>query len=240
MRTLIDSSRAKTTAEKTPTPDKVAAIRRAARLRELESWQRWEAARDECVAHLSTDLGRRYSQDRVTLDKFAIYHDDQRKAVSRVNDVFSSDVEWLMGGAGVVLYGVVGTGKDHLMASIMYHFAELTVPTRWVSGQEIYGRFRDAMDTGERESRLLAEWSKPAILGISDPIPPVGKPSDFNLTQLGRLIDRRYRELRPTLVTLNATSEKDADAKLSAPVFDRLRHRAVMIRCFWPSFRERQ
>jgi hypothetical protein len=77
-------------------------------------------------------------------------------------------------------------------------------------------------------------------LAISDPIPPVGEPTAWNLGQLYRLLDRRYRDLKQTWVTLNALSIEDADAKLSAPMFDRLREDAELFACFWPSFRERR
>jgi hypothetical protein len=110
---------------------------------------------------------------------------------------------------------------------------------RWIGGQELFGRIRDGMDTKEPEERLLAEWDKPKVIGISDPIPPAGSPSEWNVMQLYRLLDRRYRARKCTWISVNAISTDDADAKLSAPVFDRIRDGAVLVPCFWPSFRER-
>jgi hypothetical protein len=56
---------------------------------------------------------------------------------------------------------------------------------------------------------------------------------------LYRVLDRRYREVKPTWVTINAEDADDAKAKLGAPIFDRLKDNAELVPCFWPSFRER-
>jgi hypothetical protein len=64
-------------------------------------------------------------------------------------------------------------------------------------------------------------------------------PTDWSTSQLFRLFDNRYRNLKSTWATINALSIEDADEKLSAPVFDRLRDNAELFPCFWPSFRER-
>jgi hypothetical protein len=46
--------------------------------------------------------------------------------------------------------------------------------------------------------------------------------------------------MKSTWVSLNANSPEEADAMLSAAVFDRLREGAELFGCFWPSFRERK
>lgn len=216
-----------------------AAIREAARLHIPATKGDYETVCKACLNALAADLGERYSRERTLLSRFDIYHPAQKESVEKVSRFITSAASNLAGGRGLVLYGAVGTGKDHLLAAAMYHLASAGVPVRWVNGQEIFGRFRDSMDSGVREDSLLKEWATPTVLGISDPIPPGGKPSDYNLMQLYRLLDRRYRMMRPTWISLNALSVEDADEKLSAPVFDRVRDGAEIVRCFWPSYRER-
>ena len=75
---------------------------------------------------------------------------------------------------------------------------------------------------------------------MDGPIPAKRELSPFNLEWLYRLIDRRYRSKKSTWVTLNVTTEEEADEKLTAPVFDRLRDGAHLFRCFWPSHREQK
>jgi DNA replication protein DnaC len=148
--------------------------------------------------------------------------------------------ELISAGQGVIFYGSVGTGKDHLMAALLYEAARQEVVCRWVNGQEVFGMFRDSIRAHGREDDLLRQLTEPKVLAISDPIPPAGTPTAWNLQLLYRLVDRRYRKLGSTWASPSAASIEDADAKLSAPVFDRLRERAVMPRCFWPSYRERR
>ncbi len=191
------------------------------------------------VRMLTDDLGERYNRERTSIDKYIVYHRDQAEAVAKVKAFMAEGAKNLAEGRGIILYGLVGTGKDHLLAAAMHHAAGAGVAVRWASGQEIFGRIRDSMDDGTREGTLLKQWAAPAILGISDPIPPSGKVSEWNTMQLYRLLDRRYRCLRPTWVSVNALSVEDAYEKLSAPVFDRLREGAELVPCFWPSYRER-
>lgn len=218
----------------------VAAIRKAAGSPRLEPWERFSLIASQCIGALSRDLGERYSPSRATLENFTIYHQAQQAAISSVRAFIDDAPISIANGCGIVLYGPVGTGKDHLLAAAMYVVAASGVWVRWVSGQELYGQIRDSMDTGRPEDSLLNEWEKPCLLGISDPIPPVGTPSEWNTMQLYRLLDRRYRAKKSTWISVNALSIDDADVKLSAPVFDRIRHGAVLVPCFWPSFRERK
>lgn len=192
---------------------------------------------ERAVRALAAQLGPRYAPSRATLDRYRVYHRAQEPVLARLREL-SRDVEALASeGRGLVLYGAVGTGKDHLLAAMLYAAAARGVPCAWASGQELYGRIRDGMDAGSREEDFFRELCRPQVLAISDPIPPSGAPSAWNLSQLYRLLDRRYRLLRSTWVSLNATSAEDADAKLSAPLFDRLRDGAELLPCFWPTFR---
>lgn len=193
-----------------------------------------------CVSVLRGDLGERYSPDRVNLTAFQVYHEAQRKAIVRLKQFCLPGANGFSDFPGLIFFGTVGTGKDHLMAAMLYTAAYSGVSCRWINGQELFGQFRDRMDTGQREEDLLRVLCEPKILGISDPIPPVGDPSAWNTSQLYRLLDRRYRSLKKTWCSLNALSTEEADGKLSAPVFDRLREGAEIFPCFWPSWRERK
>jgi DNA replication protein DnaC len=201
-----------------------------------------ESARERArlVQQLAGKLGHRYTPERVSLDRFEVYHPAQADALACVHALADRLPELLAQGRGIVLYGLVGTGKDHLLASLLYAaVGQRVARVDWVAGQDLFGAFRDRISADAREEDLLRQYAAPDVLAISDPIPPIGDPSAWNVLQLYRLLDRRYRSLRSTWVSLNAVSIEDADAKLSAPVFDRLREGAEMIPCFWPSFRER-
>lgn len=192
------------------------------------------------VNRLSFDLGSRYSPKRTRLDRFEVYHANQKAAMERIA-VIANGVEALAKeGRGVLFYGAVGTGKDHLLAGLMYLACAQGIECKWVNGQDLYGTMRDRIDSGQRENEILQELTRPRILAISDPVPPVGDLSSWRLELLYRLVNRRYHQLNGTWMTLNATSPEEAEAKLSSLVWDRLQESAELIPCFWPSYRERR
>jgi putative replication protein len=213
-----------------PTPEEVAA---------WESAERRKAG-EALVSFLAAKRGPRYHPDRCDLTTFAVYDPKQRDLLARAKALAARVAEAVAAGEGVVFYGPPGTGKDHLLAALLYAAARSGSSVSWVNGQEIFGGFRDRIDTGEQDEGHFRALCAPAVLGISDPIPPAGQPSAWDLGNLYRILDRRYCEMKPTWVSLNALTLDDADAKLSAPVFDRLRHDATLFPCFWQSYRERQ
>lgn len=184
------------------------------------------------------EMGDRYSPKRVSFANFEVYNAAQKKVLDFLT---SLDVKASVANCeNLLLIGTVGTGKDHLLASLLHKATgEIGIGAKWINGQDWFGLIRDRMDDGLKESEMLANLSTPKILAISDPIPPTRSPSPWNQEMLYRLIDRRYRAMLPTWMTMNAASAEDADEKLSAPVFDRLRDGAHVLRCFWPSKRER-
>jgi DNA replication protein DnaC len=222
-----------------PTDPKIAFARQSLGLEVLD-FGRERLQQKNAMIDLQSSLGKRYAYGLATLDKFEIYHKAQESAIAKVREFLADLPSAFREGRSLVLYGAVGTGKDHILAASLYQAAMLTIPTNWLSGQEFYGRIRDSMDTGEREESLMERWGQPFVLGVSDPIPPIGKPSEWNTSQLYRILDRRYRAMRCSWVSMNANSLEDADAKLSAPIFDRLRDGACLVPCFWPSYRERK
>lgn len=199
-----------------------------------------ERERRYALAILQHDLGARYAPRRVAdLATFEIYDHRQTAAVDAIKRYAAHLGKHVAAGDGLVLYGAIGTGKDHLLAWLLYQAARKHGLTcRWLNGQEFYGQIRDRISRDESEAELMSRLCAPDVLAISDPSPPAGDASNWNLSQLYRALDRRYRALRPTWVTLNASTVEEADERLSAPVFDRLRDGAVLIPCFWESKRE--
>jgi DNA replication protein DnaC len=198
----------------------------------------------ELVGRLARRLGPRYSPERSSLDTFHVYdRAAQGRVLERLRGIRARIAGYVAEGRGFVWLGAVGTGKDHLMAAMLYAAAAAGLRCDWVNGQDLYGRFRDGMDVKRPEEELLRELVAPEVLGISDPVPPQGVPSGWDLLQLYRVVDRRYHLNRPTWVTMNVLGKKppeaDACELLSAAVWDRLREGAVVLPCFWRSYRGR-
>ena len=222
---------------KLPTPEQLEQ-RRQQEEQQQERQRQTEAARR--TNRLEMDLGKRYARSRCSLDNYTVYAKGQEEALARLRQVAASWPATIQAGHGLILMGPVGSGKDHLLSALLYQAAaEHPFLCRWIGGQELFGRFRDQMHDERPEHKQLADLAEADVLAISDPIPPSCDLTRWSLDQLYRLIDRRYRAMRPTWATVNVASVAEADAKLSAPIFDRLRENATVVRCFWPSFRER-
>lgn len=197
----------------------------------------------ECRQRIALDLGKRYSVSRSALTQFSIYDKRQSDVLAKLKD-YAQDLEKnIAAGRSILLYGPVGTGKDHLLAWLLHWAAEIGKTCRWFSGQEFYATFRDMMDRqppyNNTEAMLIAPYSHCDVLGISDPTPPEGEATNWNRMQLYRLIDIRYRNGRPVWMTMNAGDQEEAERRLTSPIFDRLQDDAVVLECFWSSYRER-
>ena len=199
-----------------------------------------EFAKAERVNRLASQLGKRYSPTRCDLAAYAIYHDAQKPIVAAVRKLAGRIGESIEHGENLIFLGPVGTGKDFLLAALLYRAAESGALCSWLNGQDLFGGFLDRIDTGESDEPKIKAYALAPVLAISDPIPPVGELGKFPIGNLYRILDRRYRSLRPTWITMNAESEADAESQLSTPVFDRLQHNAIVFRCLWPSYREKK
>jgi DNA replication protein DnaC len=214
-------------------------LRNAARLNPLPWDKKFDRVAAGWVAALAQQLGERYTPARAALEALKVYDPkgEQARALDRVRG-FIADMEAVLHETrGLVLYGPSGVGKDHLLSAALYHVANAGIPVGWVSGEDVFLRIRDSMDTGEREEKIIQHWLQPTVLGISDPVSPRGELKDWDARILARLIDRRYRALRPTWMSMNASNENDAREKLTAMIWDRLQDGAEIIPCFWQSYR---
>lgn len=142
------------------------------------------------------------------------------------------------GGVGIVLTGPSGAGKDHLLGSTAKAVIQAGGVVKWVNGQDLLGMFRDRINSGESEEDMIAKYVMPAVLVISDALPPSGALTDYQSVMLYRVLDGRYRECRPTWVSMNVANRGEADARMGAPLVDRLRDGALCLACNWPSYRK--
>lgn len=109
---------------------------------------------------------------------------------------------------------------------------------RWRNAADV---FTDAKSTwgkrGESVEDILKPLQQADVLALSDPIPAAGEIDPYEIRWLLSLIDKRYRDMKPTWVTLNAKDGQDARRSLSNQVIDRLGHNALVIDMKWSSYR---
>lgn len=196
--------------------------------------------RAELWGNVVQAIGSRYSECRV--QNFVL--SDDREVLARQERVVASLTAYgenveenVRAGRGIVLFGSVGTGKDHLTVGLMFAACRAGFSVMWVNGMDLFGEMRDSIDRDESEQRLLGKYVTPDVLVISDPLPPWGPLTQFQAGFLFRLIDRRYRNRKPIWVTANFADRKSAEEKLGAQLLDRLKDGALALHCDWPSHR---
>lgn len=147
-------------------------------------------------------------------------------------------------GRNVVCYGPAGTGKDHILAAMLTFYTMIVTKNAdhiedewpidhyvlnpvWISGAELFAGMRAAIDE-KYEAGYLEQLLGADVLVISDPTIGVNATA-YQLTTLYQIIDSRYTQMRPTWISCNATDREKLEARIGAPVVDRLLHDACVI-----------
>lgn len=174
-----------------------------------------------------------YRTDKVPTD----YRKQQEAAYRAVCEYAQRIGDRIREGVGLVLFGTVGSGKDHLAISVCKHAIKAQFTAGWINGQRWFAEIRDAMDTDKTERGILGKVANPDLLVLSDPLPNAGELTAYQATWLYRLADARRAAGKPTIVTVNVADDDEADRRLGEATWDRLCDSAVKIKCNWPSYR---
>jgi DNA replication protein DnaC len=180
--------------------------------------------------------GDRYRGCR--LETFEVTTAYQKRVLAMVTEYGQNLTERRLERQGLVLFGPVGTGKDHLAYSLALTAAMQGMTVKWINGQSWFGRVRDAMDTSESEESIISEIERPDLAVISDPLPPIGDLTQHQATMFYRAIEARYCRGKITITTVNVADDAEADRRMGAATWDRLCHGAWKIHCAWPSYRK--
>jgi DNA replication protein DnaC len=179
--------------------------------------------------------GARYAD--CTLGNFTCDTDSQTAALLRLKDYCRDIKEHAANGTGVFLFGASGTGKDHLAMGVAKAFTYWTgKPVVWVSGAMLFEKLRDSFDGKKTESEVLGRYTSASLLWLSDPIPVKGELTQYQAEALYRLVDERYNQRRPVLVTANI-GPGGADAVMGPAIARRLRESTVQVHCNWGQFK---
>ena len=123
------------------------------------------------------------------------------EAFQTVKDYLTNRKENFAAGRGLILMGAVGCGKTHLGSAVLncaledgYHAAYWNVPQQLE--MMMYGRADDIDQMRILDKALLADVLLLDDLGAE-------KASDWTRKELVIILDERYRENRPTIVTSN-------------------------------------
>ncbi len=131
-------------------------------------------------------------------------------------------------GLGLLFIGVQGNGKSHLAAAIVHEVTAKGYTAVFASVPELLSRFRATYDdeAQETEAQLMFGLRHAALMVLDDI--GVGKLTEWKLEKLYEIVDGRYRDRRPTVITTNL-SPAELEEQVGARAYDRLLEMCRMV-----------
>jgi len=195
-------------------------IRKAA---ERDIDERDNLVRETKAARLVSQSGLPERYIGSTFENYRImFGADQQNVLDK--SIAFADLVGQKGWRSLTLYGDSGTGKTHLLSSILSRAMQHGCTAKYVSFPMLNDRFGRARSFSSEETRedILLEMLAPDILGI-DEIGLVGAVVDEYVAGIiYDVINIRYGALKPVVVSTNCGIQ-ELKLVLGDPVIDRLR-----------------
>lgn len=140
----------------------------------------------------------------------------------------------------LIFSGSHGTGKNHLAVAIARVVLGMGRSVLQVTAHDLILRLRQTWkknDDGPAESAILRQFGAADLLIIDEIGKQFGGPAEE--VHLFGVINRRYLDLKPTIVISNE-SPQGIEKYLGTAAFDRLCERGLLLQFDWPSLRRGQ
>lgn len=111
---------------------------------------------------------------------------------------------------GIRLVGSYGCGKTHLTAAIIHRLAEQGIGGVFVVVPELLRAIRKGYNSPDEDADKLVSLTEEAPLLVLDDL-GAEKPSEWVREQLYVIINRRYENMLPTIVTTNCSTQELVD-----------------------------
>jgi len=110
---------------------------------------------------------------------------------------------------GLLISGPKGTGKTHLAAAIANHLMATGAPVLFATMIDLLAKIKASYEKNRSdadESKLINTYTNVDLLIIDD----IGKeqPTEWALTQIYRIINARYENFKPVIITTNYKPEE--------------------------------
>lgn len=170
-----------------------------------------------------------------TLASFKAETPEQKRALSVAADYVANWQDVSRKGSWLVFSGQPGTGKSHLAIAILQALLPAHVG-RYMTCMELVQAIRGAWRKGSEvsEADVVAEMASVPLLVLDE----IGMQNgtDSEMLHLFDVLDKRYRDLMPTILLTNQNREGFRQF-VGERVYDRMTECARWVPCVWPSYR---
>lgn len=170
-----------------------------------------------------------------TLASFKAETPEQEKALSVANSFVANWSDTSSKGRWLVFSGMPGAGKSHLAIAILQALMPAHVG-RYMTCMELIQTIRATWrrDSEHSETKVLEYLTELPLLVIDEIGVQYGTESEQH--HLFEVLDRRYREMKPTILLTNQDKE-GFRAFVGDRVYDRMTECARWVPFAWPSYR---
>ena len=128
-----------------------------------------------------------------------------RKAFETAKRYAENFEQYKKDGIGLIFTGNCGTGKTHLAGAITIELLNKGVPVVFGTLISLLGKIKESYDSDESEHKILDLYRNVDLLVIDD----IGKerPSEWVVEKLYSILNERYENNRPIIVTSNYNHE---------------------------------
>jgi DNA replication protein DnaC len=143
----------------------------------------------------------------------------------------------------LILYGVTGSGKTLLASIILGQVVRSAFRTdnrwfRFVSSGQYLAEIKEtwSRNSNNYESNILNDYGNCAVLVLDEL--GVRDQSTGDQDLLMKLLDRRYTNQLPTIITTNLSGREGVEKMLGDRSYDRINERSIWAACNWGSYRK--
>jgi DNA replication protein DnaC len=159
----------------------------------------------------------------------------QRAALTAARDYAENFSHHAHSGESLLMLGKAGTGKSHLATAIL----QAIMPAHcgmYSTASDVIEMVRETWrrDSEQSQAKVLRLLSSVPLLVIDEVGVQYGTESEQNT--LFQIIDRRYRDRRPTILMANL-QPSELQTLLGDRIFDRLREVSKVVAFEWESYR---
>jgi DNA replication protein DnaC len=198
-----------------------------ARQQEAEARERRHLVMLDCASIPQRFRGRSF-------DNFDADTPEKKHALTVARDFSERFAELAEKGSGLIFSGRPGTGKSHLAGAILQ--AQMSRDVRYVTCMDLIRAIRETWrrDSEKTETQMLRYFEVLDLLVIDEVGMQYG--TDGEQTILFDILDRRYREVKPTVLLTNQ-DRQGFSSFVGERTFDRLKETCRWVPFDWESYR---